>query len=108
MPGPGEPGPFSLSDPAHVDELLRGAGFQSIEVIPHAEQVVVSADRVEMVVEAASRVGGVREALETSDDPAFHEQLRSAVRAALLERVHDGELRLGAAAFIVTAEPAVR
>jgi ubiquinone/menaquinone biosynthesis C-methylase UbiE len=108
MPGPGEPGPFSLSDPAHVEQLLRGAGFQSIEVVPHAEQVVVSADRVEMVVEAASRVGGVREALETSDDPAFHEQLRSAVRAALLERVHDGELRLGAAAFIVTAEPAVR
>jgi ubiquinone/menaquinone biosynthesis C-methylase UbiE len=108
MPGPGEPGPFSLSDPAHVEQLLLGAGFRAIEVVPHAEQVVVSADRVDMVVEAASRVGGVREALETNDDPAFHEQLRSAVRAALSERVHDGELRLGAAAFIVAAETAVR
>ena len=108
MPGPGEPGPFSLSDPAYVEQLLLGEGFQSIEVVPHAEQVVVSADRVDMVVEAASRVGAVREALETSDDPAFHEQLRSAVRAALLERVHDGELRLGAAALIVTAKPAVQ
>jgi ubiquinone/menaquinone biosynthesis C-methylase UbiE len=108
MPGPGEPGPFSLADPAHVEQLLLGAGFRSIEVVPHAEQVVVGADRLDMVVEAASRIGGVREALQTNDDPVFHEQLRSAVRAALLERVKDGQLRLGAAAFIVTAEPAVR
>lgn len=108
MPGPGEPGPFSLSDPAYVEQLLSGAGFCAIEVVPHAEQVVVSADRVDMVVEAASRVGAVREALEANDDPAFHQRLRLAVRAALSERVHDGELRLGAAAFIVTAETAER
>jgi len=108
MPAPGEPGPFSLADPAQVEHLLLGAGFRSIEVVPRTEQVVVSADRVEMVVEAASRVGGVREALETNDDPAFHDQLRSAVRAALAERVHDGQLRLGAAALVVSAEPAPR
>jgi hypothetical protein len=59
-----------------------------------------------MVVEAVSRVGGVRAALEANDDPAFHVQLRSAVRAALRERVQDGQLRLGAAALIVTAEAA--
>ena len=56
-----------------------------------------------MVVEAACRVGAVREALEVNDDPEFHERLTSAVRAALLERVQDGQLRLGAAAFLVTA-----
>jgi ubiquinone/menaquinone biosynthesis C-methylase UbiE len=106
MPGPGEPGPFSLADPANVEQLLLGVGFRSIEVVPHSEQVVVSADRLEMVVEATSRVGGVREALEANDDPVFHAQLRSAVRAALHERVQDGQLRLGAAALIVTAEAA--
>jgi SAM-dependent methyltransferase len=105
MPGPGEPGPFSLADPAHVEQLLLVAGFRSIEVVQHSEQVVVSADRVEMVLEAATRVGAVREALQSNDDPAFREQLRSAVRAALLERVQDGQLRLGAAALVVTAEP---
>ena len=104
MPGPGEPGPFSLADPRHVEELLLGAGFGSIEVLPHEEQVVVSAGQLEMVVEAACRVGGVREALDANDDPAFHEQLRSAVRAALLDRVQDGQLRLGAAALLVAAE----
>lgn len=108
MPGPGEPGPFALSNAAYVEQLLGDAGFGSIEVVPHAEQVVVSADRLDMVVEGASRIGGVREALDTNRDPVFHRQLLSAVRAALLERVVDGELRLGAAAFIVTAQPAVR
>ncbi len=103
MPGPGEPGPFSLADPGHVEQLLLGAGFGSIEVRPQTEQVVVSADQVDMVVEAACRVGAVREALEMDDDPAFHEQLRSAVRTALDARVQDGLLRLGAAALIVTA-----
>jgi ubiquinone/menaquinone biosynthesis C-methylase UbiE len=104
MPGPGEPGPFSLAHPGHVEQLLHDAGFRSIEVVPHSDQVVVSADRLDMVVEAASRVGAVREAFATNDDPAFHEQLRSAVRAALSERVQDGRLSLNSAALIVTAE----
>ncbi len=107
MPGPGEPGPFSLADPGYVERLLLGAGFSSIEVLPHAEQVVVDAGQLEMVAEAACRVGAVREALEATDDPEFHERLRSAVRAALLERVQDGQLRLGAAALLVTATPAL-
>jgi SAM-dependent methyltransferase len=105
MPAPGEPGPFSLADPDHVERLLLGAGFRSIDVVPHSEQVVVGADRVEVVVEASSRIGAVREVLATNDDPAFHEQIRSAVRTALLARVQDGQLRLGAAALVVTAEP---
>ena len=103
LPAPGEPGPFSLSDPAVVEQLLAGAGFTSIEIVAQAEQIVTGADRVDMAVDAASRVGGVREALAANDDPAFHDEVRAAVRAALLERVHDDELRLGAAAFVVTA-----
>jgi SAM-dependent methyltransferase len=103
MPAPGEPGPFSLADPTRVEELLAGAGFGSIKVTPCAEQIVLPADRVDMVVQAASRVGAVREALEANDDPVFHEQLRAAVHAALVERVRDGELSLGAAALVVTA-----
>lgn len=108
MPGPGEPGPFSLSDPARVQELLQGAGFRAIEVVPHAEQVVVSADRVGEVVDAACRVGAVREALESNHDPVFQDQLRAAVHVALSERIQDGELRLSAAALIVRAEASVR
>jgi SAM-dependent methyltransferase len=103
-PCPGEPGPFSLADPVHVEQLLYGAGFGSIEVVPWPEEVVVSADHIEMVVDCACAVGPVQELLETRRDPEFREELESAVRAALLERVQDGQLRLGAAAFLVTAK----
>lgn len=108
MPGPGEPGPFSLADSARVDELLQRAGFRAIEIVPHVEQVVVGADRVGEAVEAACRVGAVREALAQNDDPAFEDQLRSAVHAALWDRVQDGELRLGSAALVVSAEAGPR
>ena len=104
MPAPGEPGPFSLSDPDHVEELLSGAGFRSIDVTPHSVDVETDADRVDMVVDASSSIGVVRDVIASSDDPSFHEQLRSAIRGALLERVQGDTLRLGAAAFIVAAE----
>ncbi|WP_436794984.1 class I SAM-dependent methyltransferase [Actinospongicola halichondriae] len=104
MPGPGEPGPFSLSDPAHVEALLQGAGFRAIDVVPHAEHVIVDEDRLGDWADASCRVGAVREALERTDDPAIQSDIRAAVRSALSERVVDGELRLGTAALVVTAE----
>jgi SAM-dependent methyltransferase len=107
MPAPGEPGPFSLADPDHVEHLLTGSGFRSIDVVPHSVEVEVGADRVDMVVDASSSIGVVRDVIASSDDPSFHEQLRSAIRAALLGRVQGDTLRLGSAAFIVTAEASV-
>jgi ubiquinone/menaquinone biosynthesis C-methylase UbiE len=103
MPGPGEPGPFSLSDAAHVEQLLAGAGFTQVEVAPRTAQVVVAADRLDLVVESATKIGAVRAALESIDDPAVAERIRDAVRDALAERVQDGELRLDSAAYVVSA-----
>jgi len=40
MPGPGEPGPFSLADPGRVRAVLEAAGFGSVAVEPHGDQVV--------------------------------------------------------------------
>jgi hypothetical protein len=34
MPGPDEPGPFSLADPARVRAVLGAAGFGSVAVSP--------------------------------------------------------------------------
>jgi hypothetical protein len=48
-------------------------------------------------------MGALREAMASIDDPAVPAQLRTAVRAALEERVERGRLRLGAAAYIVSA-----
>jgi SAM-dependent methyltransferase len=104
-PPPGAPGPFSLSDASRTEDLLAGAGFGSIEIVPHSDQVVVGEDQVDMVVQSASRVGAVREALEANPDPVFGAEVEAAVRAALVERVQDGQLRLGSAAFVVSAQP---
>jgi SAM-dependent methyltransferase len=103
MPAPGEPGPFSLSDPEVITALLTGAGFSDVTVTPRNTQVVVPAADVDTVVDAASQVGAVREALEGIDDPAVRERIRVAVRDALVERVEADELRLSSAAFVVTA-----
>lgn len=103
MPGPGEPGPMSLADPEHIGDLLADAGFQAIEVVQHDHVVVVEEARVDEVVEASSRVGAVREAFEANDDPAFRDRLLDTVRQVLHDRVEDGELRLAAAAHIVSA-----
>jgi ubiquinone/menaquinone biosynthesis C-methylase UbiE len=103
MPPPGEPGPFSLSDASGLEQLLTGAGFAEVEVAPRTAQVVVAADQLDLVVESASKIGAVRAALESIDDPAVADRIRAAVRDALAERVQDGELRLGSAAFVVSA-----
>ncbi len=102
MPGPDEPGPFSLSDPGTVEALLGGAGFTAIAVTPQPESIVFPEGEVESLVRASLAVGPAREALRTADaDTAA--RIEEAVRTALFERVEDGELRLSAAALIVTA-----
>ena len=104
MPGPGEPGPFSLADPALIERILGDAGFRSIEVARVSDVVEVGADRLDFVVEASTRVGAVRAVFDANDDPAWHQQLREAVRRALEERVADGRLRLASAANVVSAD----
>lgn len=103
LPGPGRPGPFSLCDEALVAELLGSAGFADVDVSPVANTVEIPADQLDDAVDASCRVGAVREALESTSDPALRDAIRRAVRDALAERVTEGQVRLGAAAHIVTA-----
>jgi SAM-dependent methyltransferase len=46
MPGPDEPGPFSLADPGRVRAVLDAAGFGSVTITPHADHIVISEDRI--------------------------------------------------------------
>ena len=103
MPGPGQPGPFSLADVDRIEQLLTGAGFGSISVEPSTSRIVVAEDRIELAVQGASRTGAVRAALDAEPDPAVRDRLLSAVRDAFAARVQDGQMVLGASAHIVTA-----
>jgi SAM-dependent methyltransferase len=102
MPGPDEPGPFSLAEPGRAADVLERAGFSEIVVDPVADPVVLPESDVASLAATTQHFGPVREALQDADDETRHRVL-DAVREALEAKVSDGELRLSAAAFIVSA-----
>jgi SAM-dependent methyltransferase len=101
MPGPGEPGPLSLADPDRVRAVLDAAGFGSVAVAPHSDQVVITADRIPEVALTSTRIGGVREALRDADDQT-RQRVLAAIEEALRARVRDGEVRLSRGVLLVT------
>ena len=103
MPGPGEPGPFSLEDPQKLEALLSDAGFTEVDVSPQIESIVIPRAEIESLVTLSKRVGPVREALRTADAPTAA-SIEQAVREALVERIENDELKLGASALIVSAQ----
>ena len=102
MPGPDEPGPFSLADPDKVRSVLGAAGFGHVEIEPHNDVIVESEDRIPDVVEATVRMGPAREALRDAP-PETRDQVRRAVEDALRQRVEGGELRASRGVLLVTA-----
>ena len=102
MPGPGEPGPFSLADPDRVHAALDAAGFDSVAIEPHADQVVINEARIPEVALTSIRVGGVREALRESDQQTRGRAL-AAIEEALRARLQDGEVRASRGVLLVTA-----
>lgn len=102
MPGPDEPGPFSLADPDKVRSVLGAAGFGQIEIEPHNDVIVETEDRIAHVVEASVRMGPAREALREAP-PETHEKVRRAVEDALRQRVEGGQLRASRGVLLVTA-----
>ncbi len=103
LPGPGQPGPFSLCEQAMVADVLESAGFVDVDVSPVVDRVDLPASRLDDAVDASCGVGAAREALEATPDPELRNEIRRAVRDALAERVTDGRIRLRAAAHLVTA-----
>jgi SAM-dependent methyltransferase len=101
MPGPDEPGPFALADPGRVHAVLGAAGFGSVEVVPHTDQVVISEDGISEAVTASVQVGGVREALREADDQTRQRAL-AAIDEALRARLKAGEVRLSRGVLLVT------
>ena len=101
MPGPAEPGPFSLADPGRVRAVLDAAGFGSVVVTPHADQIVITEARIPEAAWASTRVGGVREALRDADEQT-RERALAAIGEAFRARLQDGEVRASRGVLLVT------
>jgi SAM-dependent methyltransferase len=101
MPGPGEPGPFSLSDPGRVHAVLDAAGFGSVVVTPHSDQIVISEDRIPEVASTSLRTGRVRAMLQDADERT-RERALAAIEEAMRARLQDGEVRVSRGVLLVT------
>jgi ubiquinone/menaquinone biosynthesis C-methylase UbiE len=98
--GPGEPGPFSLADPDRVRAVLAAAGFGSVDVTPHADQIVISEAGIPEAASAAVRSGAARLALQDADEPT-RERALAAIEEALRARLADGEVRASRGVLLV-------
>ena len=102
LAGPGEPGPFSLPDPAVVRPILEAAGWNDVEVTDLVLDPPHPAGDAEGVAEMAMDFNPLLvEGLRRRPD------LRDATRVAIVRAVRpferDGTVHLAAHALIVTA-----
>ena len=102
MPGPGEPGPFSLADADHLASVLTDAGFRDVEITSALHPVSLPAAQLDLLASSSQQVGAVREVLKTADVETTS-RIEGAIRDALSARIQDGVISLSAAAHIVHA-----
>jgi SAM-dependent methyltransferase len=101
LPGPGEPGPFSLADPQQTRVLLEGAGFRGVSV----EGLTVPAWIGRDVDDAIGyyRSTPFAQPLLAAADASAAELITQALRDALGPYQDDRGVTLGSAAWLVTA-----
>ncbi len=102
MPGPGEPGPFSLSDPDRVRSILSSAGFNRIQVEALQDPVIVPEEQIPQVARLSTTVGAVRQMLAGAD-AATRDRVLVAIEDAMRSRLEGGHLPLSRGVWVVTA-----
>jgi SAM-dependent methyltransferase len=100
-PEPGAPGPFALSDGAHLATVLASAGFEEFAL--ESVEPVVEYESVDEAMGFMSQVGPFALALREADD-SMKPRLIDAVRAALDARAQAGVVRFKTAAWLVQAQ----
>jgi len=102
IPGPDEPGPFSLAEPDRITTVLGQAGFSDVTVERLDGARLVTAASVHEDLRTLLEVGPLSEAYDAADE-STREAAVAAVTAAI-EPYRDGEgWRLPAAALLVAA-----
>ncbi|MET9229088.1 class I SAM-dependent methyltransferase [Lentzea sp. NPDC003310] len=98
-PDPNGPGPHSLADPDHTRAVLGEAGWTGVEVTPVDRTCTMPAD---LLVPYLSNMGPVSRALREAPEEE-RGSLMDGVRKAFDGFVHDDEVRIPAACWLVTA-----
>ncbi|MEX2489794.1 MAG: class I SAM-dependent methyltransferase [Pseudomonadales bacterium] len=99
-PDPRAPGPFAFADPAYVKDILSAAGFSDIEM--EGMTAEVNLGTLEEAMSFLRRLGPPARALkELHGDP--QERALAAAQEALAAYLTEDGLRLGSAAWLVSA-----
>ena len=102
VPGPDEPGPFSLADATKVRSVLDRAGFKDVDIEPHTDTVTLAESELDMMSDLSTRVGAVSEIIKTIGEE-LREQVRTAIADELRSRLDGGQVRLKRAVLLVAA-----
>jgi len=98
-PPPEAPGPFTLSDPARVHELLTADGFTAPEVVGLREPMWFGSD----AEEATAFIGGLMAWMLTDLDEARRRKVWDDLHAAMAAHEGPDGVELGSAAWLVSA-----
>jgi len=105
IPGPGEPGPFSLAQVDHLIALLEGAGFSEVGVVTTSGSVAITEASIDEDVRTLLAVGPLGEAWDAADEATQHAAVEAVVAA--IEPFREGDVwRLHGSANVVTAHRA--
>jgi SAM-dependent methyltransferase len=99
VPPPDAPGPFSLGDPARVRSLLGGAGFVDVELADVRRPMDFGAD----VDSAYELLSGLLGWMLLGLSPAARDGALASLRSVLTAHATPEGVRLGSAAWLVTA-----
>ena len=100
---PGSPGMFALADPARIRFLLTAAGLAEVVIEPLAVEILLGGGGTLDETVEFLRQGGMGRAVLADADEATQDRAAAAVKDALSRYVTAEGVRIGAAAWLVTA-----
>lgn len=102
LPGPDEPGPFSLADPARTVPLLESCGFCEVDIARHEQAWTFDEPTANDSIAQMLSVGALGEAWASADDGARSAAVEAVRSACDNHRDRDG-WRLPATALTISA-----
>ncbi|MGY1706084.1 class I SAM-dependent methyltransferase [Geodermatophilus sp. SYSU D00697] len=98
LPPPGRPGPFALSDPERISDLLPAAGFRDVHLESLELPMYFGRDAADAEVFLLRQLGWMLEGL----DPGRREEAVGALRGSLAAHESPDGVTYGSAAWLVT------